>query len=153
MFTSEVVVRAAVVDDLDALGDIYRGASLSNEDDRESLLEHPEVLEFESRAVLEHRTRVALLEERIVGFASWTKVGEIFELDDLFVAPEWMRHGVGLLLVQDIVQIARSHNVKRLEVPANGHAMTFYERAGFVADGWAKTPFGEARRMHRDVDQ
>jgi hypothetical protein len=36
-------------------------------------------------------------------------------------------------------------------VTANDHALGFYERAGFVADGIAQTRFGAAPLMHYEV--
>ena len=61
-------IRHAVSADAGVLGDVYRRSSLSNEGDRAALLSHPEALEFSALAVKEHRVRVAVIDERIVGF-------------------------------------------------------------------------------------
>ena len=87
------MIRDAAPEDIPRLGDIFRRASLHNEGDREVLLAHPEVLEFEPLCVHENRTRVAVEEARVVGFATTTRGGDYFELDDLFVDPDWMRRG------------------------------------------------------------
>jgi GNAT superfamily N-acetyltransferase len=91
--------------------------------------------------VIEGRTRVAVVEGRIVGFA--TLVGN--ELEDLFTDPDWMRRGIATALVRDVAS-----NVDRIDVTANTHAQAFYEAAGFVHDGLTQTPGGPARRMHLD---
>jgi GNAT superfamily N-acetyltransferase len=73
------------------------------------------------------------------------------ELEDLFVDPDWMRHGVGLAMVADVVGIARAHGERRFDVTANLHALEFYRAAGFVHDATTDTPFGPALRMHLDI--
>jgi GNAT superfamily N-acetyltransferase len=73
------------------------------------------------------------------------------ELEDLFVDPGWMRQGVGLALIDDLAARAEHSGVRRIEVTANPHALAFYERAGFVADGMTTVRWGTAPRMHRDL--
>ena len=145
------MIRGATPDDIPRLGDIFRRASLHNEGDREALLEHPEVLEFEPLCVHENRTRVAVEDGRVVGFATTTRAGDFLELDDLFVDPDCMRRGIALRLMTDAEAIARSQGVRRIEVTANHHTLAFYERAGFVEVGPAETRFGPAIRMHLSV--
>ncbi len=135
------------------LRDVFRRSSLSNAGDRANLRAHPDSLEFDDTPVGEHRTRVALDGERVIGFAT-TRSGvspDAIELDDLFVDPVWMRHGVARGLVVDAAAIARSQGVTRVEVTANPHAMQFYRAAGFIDDGMTDTLFGPGRRMHLDV--
>jgi len=141
----EPLIRVAVPADLDALRDLFRRSSLSNEDDRASLLAHPEALVFSGLAVDEGRTRVAVADGRIVGFATLLADGE---LEDLFVDPDWMRRGIGRALVLDSVAAARAQGLKRIEVTANGQALPFYESVGFVLDGSVETAFGRGSRMH-----
>jgi GNAT superfamily N-acetyltransferase len=113
---------------------------MTNEGDREWILSNPEKIAIDEGPVLEGKTRVAVVDRRVVGFA--TLQGE-----DLFVDPEWMRRGIATALVQDA---AANGGVERIEVTANGHALAFYERVGFVHDGPAETPGGPAFRMHLD---
>ena len=114
------------------LRDVFRRSSLSNDGDRPNLLAHPEVLELPDRAVREGRTRAAVADGAIVGFASWLGAGDAIEIEDLFVEPECMRQGIGRALVLDLIAIARSRGIGRVEVTANQHALAFYEQAGFV---------------------
>ena len=144
-------IRHAVSADAGVLGDVYRRSSLSNEGDRAALLSHPEALEFSALAVKEHRVRVAVIDERIVGFVTLLATGQTGELEDLFVDPDWMLHGIGRTLVQDAVETAREQGLTRVEVTANPHALGFYEKVGFVRNGMTQTPFGPGHRMYIPV--
>ena len=144
-------LRLAAMEDVPALREVFRRSSLSNEGDRVSLLANPDALEFSDRAVADGRVRVAVIADRIVGFATVLVTGQIGELDDLFVDPDWMRRGIATELVLDALANAREQRIARIEVTANGHALAFYESVGFVADGICQTQFGPGHRMHIDV--
>ena len=91
-----------------------------------------------------------MADDRIVGLATWLGIGNIFEIEDLFVDPERMRQGIGRALVLDLTAIARGQGIRRVEVTANQHALTICEKTGFVVDHEVTTMFGPAPRMHRD---
>jgi GNAT superfamily N-acetyltransferase len=148
---ADVRVRQAVSTDASVLGDLFRRSSLSNAGDRASLLAHPEALEFSGEQVKEHRVRVAVVDGRIVGFATVVATGRIGELEDLFVDPDWMRRGVGRALVVDAIDRARDEGLSRINVMANEHALVFYKNVGFVYDGTSELRFGTGHRMHIDV--
>jgi GNAT superfamily N-acetyltransferase len=137
----ELLIRDSTPADLPALRRIFRRAALTNEGDREWIAAHPEEFGIDEANVLEGRTRVAVAEGRIVGFA--TLVGN--ELEDLFTDPDWTRRGVATALVRDAAT-----SVDRIDVTANTHARAFYEAAGFVLDGLRQTSGGPAHRMHLD---
>jgi GNAT superfamily N-acetyltransferase len=88
---------------------------------------------------------------RILGFATGVPTGTHVELDDLFVDPDHQRHGVGRVLIEDIVAGARADGMTRVEVTANPDAEAFYEKAGFVATGEVPTEFGPGIRMVREL--
>ena len=144
-------IRVAVAADMAALSDVYRRSSLSNDGDRANLLAHEDALTLSETPVVEQRVRVAVVDDRIVGFATLLISGQVGELEDLFVDPDWMRRGVGRTLVRDAAATARAEGVTRIEVTANGHAHAFYEKMGFTLDGIGQTRFGPADRMHLDV--
>ena len=87
----------------------------------------------------------------IVGFATWLGAGDVIEVEDMFVDPDWMRQGAGRALMQDLITIARHRGARHLEVTANQHAHAFYASAGFVIGDTAETRFGPATRMHLDL--
>jgi GNAT superfamily N-acetyltransferase len=142
-----VAIRDARPADLEALRDVFRRSSLSNDGDRENLLAHPDMLEWAADPVGDGRTRVAVVDNWVIGFATTSPAPDGLELDDLFVDPDWMRRGVGRALVEDVVAMARRRKCPRITVTANEHALAFYERAGFVAHGFVETTFGPAPRM------
>jgi len=149
---STFVIRPAVSADIPVLREIYRRASLFNDGDAAALLAHPDALVLPDAGVVEGRTRVATLTtDQVVGFATTISVDLVLDLEDLFVDPEWMRRGVGRLLVRDIVTHVDHTVVERLEVTANPHALGFYESVGFVHDGVVETAFGPGKRMHINI--
>ena len=93
-------VRDAELADLEAVREVFRRSSLSNEGDRAHLLANPEVLEFSDLSILERRIRVAVAGDQIVGFATTVDTDTGLELDDLFVDPSWMGKGVGRRLLR-----------------------------------------------------
>jgi GNAT superfamily N-acetyltransferase len=144
-------IRDAVLADMPMLRDVFRRSSLSNGGGRENLLAHPEVLELPDLGVREGRTRVAQHEGRIVGFASWLGTGDVTEIDDLFVDPDWMGRGTGRALVLDLIAQARERGVRRAEVTANPHALAFYEKVGFTVSHQVDTMLGPGLRMYREL--
>ena len=72
------------------------------------------------------------------------------ELDGLFVEPRHMGRGIGRALVEDAAMRAVRDGATGLEVTA-GPARGFYEKVGFVVVGEARTRFGPALRMRRDL--
>jgi ribosomal protein S18 acetylase RimI-like enzyme len=134
--------------DVDALRRIYRASSMSNESDRVLFAEHPELLEWADDGVREGRTRVAVVDEVIVGFATLSTTDHA-ELEDLFVHPEWMRRGVARALVEDMASIAAAAGYASIEVDANPNALAFYRQTGFVELGEAKLEYGSGLRMRR----
>jgi GNAT superfamily N-acetyltransferase len=141
------VIRLGTPADLAAAGGVYRRASLSNAGDRDNLLAHPEYLILDPAGLAEGRTHVAEEDGVIVGFASWIETAGTAELEDLFVDPGYMRHGIATALVNRIAEVLRAQGTRCLEVTANPHALGFYRAAGFVDCGMAETEFGAAPRM------
>jgi predicted GNAT family N-acyltransferase len=56
--------------------------------------------------------------------------------------------GLGLAILQALIQEARALGFDQLILHAQLHALTFYERAGFVAEG---PVFEECRIQHRQM--
>jgi ribosomal protein S18 acetylase RimI-like enzyme len=150
-----VQIRPAHPDDLPRLRDIFRRASLSNDGDREALLEHPEYLVLPAEPVLAGHTRVAvrLEDSTVVGFATVEIADGVAELVDLFVDPGAMRRGVARALLADAVTGLRALGVGELQVTGNDHALAFYTAVGFEEIGRADTPLGPGRRLRLDASR
>ena len=114
--------------------------------------EHPEFLELSDAGVREGRTRLGVVDDRVVGFASLRGGPPAFELEDLFVDPDWMRRGVARALVADLSERAHIVGATCIEVDANPHAWAFYESAGFVSIGEAALEHGTGARMRLSVE-
>jgi len=150
----EWTIRDATIEDRVAINGVFRRSSLSNEGDRALLLAHPEVLELTEAGLATGRTRVAVIHDRIVGFAQVTAHPDRLELDGLFVDPDQMRRGIARDLVLDAAAIARADGSDHIEVTGNGHALGFYVRMGFVAVGVEVTPLGvTAARLRRATSE
>jgi ribosomal-protein-alanine N-acetyltransferase len=85
-------------------------------------------------------SRLVLLAEsgRICGFLLAQTAGPEWELENLVVAPDHQRRGVGRELVQALLRHARQQHALAvlLEVRAsNGAAQALYQACGFVRDG------------------
>jgi GNAT superfamily N-acetyltransferase len=84
---------------------------------------------------------VPLIDDRIAGYA-WAHHGPLHlragrstvRLNDLFVAPEWRRRGVGGCLLGAVQQWAMAQQATWLEWQASNAALPFYERLGFTGD-------------------
>lgn len=146
-----VTIRTAGPADVGALAEVFRSSSLSNEEDRDDLLAHPDALEWDAAPVAGGWVRVAEVGGLVVGFSTVRAVGDTVELEDLFVVPERMRLGVGRRLIDDVVGRARAAGASAVVVTANPRALAFYRRAGFRDAGQVSTRFGPAPRLHRPV--
>lgn len=147
-------MRAAVPADLAVLQDVFRRASLNNEHDRAVLLAAPDALVWTGESLDRGRTWVAEDGDgRIRGFASTTPCGPGVELEDLFVAPEYMRTGVATALIRVLVERAVATGAPWIEVTANPHAAAFYASAGFAQIGTAETRFARAPRLRLPISE
>lgn len=141
------MIRFGISADLAAASVVYRRASLSNADDRDNLLAHPEYLILGPDGLVEGRTHVAEQDGSVVGFATWAETAGAIELEDLFADPGYRRRGIATALVSRIAEVVRARGAERLEVTANPHALGFYRAVGFADCGIAETVFGAAPRM------
>lgn len=97
------------------------------------------------------QVRVACDDEgRAVGFAIFSEVLGEASLLNIAVHPEWQRQGVGLLLLEAVLDELRRGGAQRivLEVRAsNASAIALYRRLGFDNDGLRKKyyPAAEGR--------
>lgn len=62
------------------------------------------------------------------------------------VLAEYRGHGVGRRILEALIHAARQEGMSLLQLHAQIHALGFYEKAGFVADG---PPFDEVGIPHQ----
>lgn len=146
-------IRDARPDEAPALAALQRRSADVWDEYRAQLAANPDAIEPPHRAIADGRVRVAAdASGRLLGFSVVLPIREgRCELDDLFVEPEWMRRGVGRLLVADLTARAAAAGASHVDVIANPNALAFYERLGFETTGQASTRFGEAPRMSLEL--
>jgi ribosomal protein S18 acetylase RimI-like enzyme len=149
------VIRDAWPQEASALEALQRRSSDEWEEYRAPLAANPDAIEPPHQAIAEGRVRVAVdATGRRLGFSViLPPQGDRCELDDLFVEPESMGHGIGRLLVDDIAARAGAAGVSYIDVIANPNALGFYKRLGFEITGQASTRFGTAPRMTLDLSR
>jgi putative acetyltransferase len=82
--------------------------------------------------IADGRFLVALLDEAFAGFCDFDlSTGEVC---GMFVAPTYVRRGIGRALLQTVEARARQGGVRRLCLRATLNAIGFYEAQGFVVD-------------------
>jgi GNAT superfamily N-acetyltransferase len=147
-------IRDAAVTEAAVLEDLQRRSSNIWEAYREQLAANPDAIAMPQTFLDNGWVRVAVDDKRApIGFSVVIPMtGGSYELDGLFVDPAHMARGVGKALVEDAVQRALSQGAACLEVTA-GPAQGFYERVGFRLIGAAKTRFGPAVRMRRELER
>ena len=143
------LIRDARPDEALALEALQRRASDVWEEYRAQLAAHPDAITPPHQAIADGRVRVAFdAAGRRLGFSTVLPVHERrCELDDLFVEPEWMRQGVGRVLVDDLATRAHIAGASHVDVIANPNALGFYTRLGFHVTDETSTRFGAAPRM------
>ena len=142
-------IRDARPDEAAALATLQRRSSDIWEEYRALLAANPDAVEPPHLAIAEGRVRVAIdASGRRLGFSVVLPVEDgRCELDDLFVEPDAMGHGIGRLLVADVASRAAGAGAGWVDVIANPYALGFYERVGFRITGEVQTRFGRGIRM------
>jgi GNAT superfamily N-acetyltransferase len=146
-----VRIRLATTDDVGVVRELYRRSSMSNEGDWDLFARHPDLLDWPGHGIDEGRTRVAVIDDLVVGFATLSFDASTPEVEDLFVDPDWMRRGIGRALVEDLIATVRAMGRTALEVDANPHALSFYRRVGFIELGAVAVEYGTGMRMRRST--
>jgi GNAT superfamily N-acetyltransferase len=71
----------------------------------------------------------------LVAVAATTEADDALRLDDLFVAPELRRKRIGRVMIDELVNIARTLRRTRLVVEQPRDAAEFLRKVGFVQQG------------------
>jgi GNAT superfamily N-acetyltransferase len=143
-----ILIRQANASEQKELEQLQMRASLTNAGDRDALLAHPDAVEVPFEQITGGRVFVAESQGTILGFAAVEpRPDGDSELDALFVDPEIRRRGVGRLLVEHCIEIARTRGSAALCVIGNPHAQDFYNSCGFKLTGTTETRFGPGLLM------
>ena len=79
-------------------------------------------------------TAVAEVDGQIAGVVIGSLLGVLGMVDVLAVKAEYQGHGVGLALVEALIERVRAHGARKLVVLSWDHSAPFYEKLGFRAD-------------------
>lgn len=85
---------------------------------------------FEGKTV----TFVAEYESNLIGFAVLAHVGIIWQINSIFIDPDFVRQGVGKRLIATLEQEATRQKVSRLYVASSLTAIGFYKTMGYRCD-------------------
>ena len=96
---------------------------------------------------------IAELAGKIVGFVTVLPGDDAAraELEDLFIAPEAWRKGIGTRLVAEAERRAKALGAQTLEVVAGERARPFYEASGFRFAATVQTELSPAIRLQKDI--
>lgn len=151
---ASVAFRSGRPDDHDPLLALTWRASLANSEDGEQLLAHPEAVEGPREALARGVVVVAEHDGRPIGYASAVPAeASAFEIDGLFVEPEFWRQGVGGRLLAEALAALQAQGAAVVTVVAHPRALSVYESAGFQTIGPATTRFGPAVAMRRPLGE
>ena len=152
-----VRIRGAVAAERPLLKSLQARASLANPGDRDALLHHSDAIDVPIEQIEAGHVFVAESAGTIVGFAAVVPPSDgIAELDALFGELDCWRRGIGRVLIDHAIELARASGVEALHVIGNPHAESFYRewlRADrHVQDAlrrWVTdAPVATARLMH-----
>ena len=148
----DVIIRPAWPAERSSLESLQWRASLSNPGDREALLANPDAIALPIEQITNGHVFVAVRNGVTVGFASvLPRPDGHAELDALFVEPTLWRSGIGRMLVEHCVTVARERSSRILHVAGNPHAESFYIACGFRTSGNVDTRFGPGLAMQREL--
>lgn len=91
----------------------------------------PEALEWEMEDS-QYRWFAAEASGQVIGIARLTNAGRIGRMA---VVPAWRQHGVGGALLAVVLRAATECGLQQVHLSAQTHAVAFYARYGFVAEG------------------
>ncbi|CAN7686170.1 GNAT family N-acetyltransferase [Rhizobium sp. LjRoot98] len=148
-----VFIRAAHDEDRITLGALKLRSSLAWGDHIEELQALPEAKEVRAEHI--PHAIVAELDGEIVGFVTvFSNEGAMpAELEDLFVAPEAWRMGIGRELLAQAEHRAAALGARSVHVVAGERARPFYEASGYRFAGTVATDFAPAAELLKDLPQ
>jgi GNAT superfamily N-acetyltransferase len=86
--------------------------------------------DFSPAGLRQKNVYAAAAERTPVGWAAAVSQAEVWWLDDLWIAPDWMSKGIGRRLFTYAAEQGRAAGGRRMEWEAEPNALGFYERMG-----------------------
>ncbi len=133
----KALVRRAQPDEADALNELIVRSKSYWGYDQPFVEAYRSFLSLSPETIKHHPVYCAEVEGTTAGISHFTVASETeIELDHLFVEPTFMGQGIGKLLWQHAVDLARSMGAKALVFDADPHARPFYEQMGAVVEDY-----------------
>ena len=126
----QVAIRPAAGEELDRLRDIAADGKRYWGYDPDLVEQWLALGDFSPELFAAKDVFVAVAAGEILAWSSLIVKGDVCWLDDLWVAPRWIRHGVGRILFDHAVACARSAGATVMEWEAEPLAVAFYEKMG-----------------------
>ncbi len=146
-----ILIRTAFDTERGVLGALKLRSSLTWGDHVEDLRALPEA----GQVPLAHMPHVVVaeLQGQVVGFATMLagENADEAELEDLFVAPEHWRTGVGGKLLAEAERRAARNGARTVRVIAGERARSFYEASGYRYAKPVATDFELAAELRKDL--
>ena len=107
------------------------------------------LLELDGRDIQASEVWVLEAEAQPIGWHRVTLHGELAELEDLWLEPAWIGTGMGRVLFEHAVGVARGHGAARMEWDADPYAEGFYLAMGGEEIGRSPSAAVEGRTLPR----
>ncbi len=143
---SNIVIRQATVDDSGLILDMIRELAVYEKLEHEVVATQSDIERSLFQADATASAVICTMDDRPIGYAiyfynysTWLGKNGLY-LEDLYVSPEYRKHGAGKALLKHLAQIAVSNNCERFEwsvLDWNELAIDFYQSLGArPMDGW-----------------
>lgn len=143
-----MLIRPALPSEADALTALTLAAKAAWGYDAAQMRAWRESLTVTARQLEEQPACVAEQDGALLGFYTLRLSEGSCELDNLRVAPDRMRRGIGTALLAHAMGTARQLGVDAIHIDADPHAERFYLRCGAVRCGENPAPIaGEPKRF------
>ena len=132
---SQFHIRKAGIQDYEAIFRLQKEFALFQKTPEKFLIT---LEEMKANKDLFHCLVAEMEDDTIAGFItyfpayySWS--GKAIYIDDLYVSEAWRKHGIGIQLLQSVIEIAKESGCKKVRWQVSGwnqNAIDFYERLG-----------------------
>ena len=147
--TADVMqIRRAFVGDAKELSELVQRAKAHWGYARAQLQAWRPSLEVSAESVCARPTFVAELDGQVIGFYSLIPSPKVWELDNLWILPRFMKKGFGRALLEHASQTAAEGGATSIVVDADPNAEPFYLRCGARRVGAVPAPIaGQSNRV------